>query len=114
MENIKRAGAASFFVLLSIGPLAPQSPPPVTLVKAGRPLDPRTGTVLSPAGVLIEEGRIMKVGSPSRLQADAPAGVKTIDLVAVARDPIADITELEPVRFVMKDGQVVRNDLGSQ
>jgi imidazolonepropionase-like amidohydrolase len=38
---------------------------------------------------------------------------KFADLVAVARDPIADVAELERVRFVMKGGQVVRNDLGS-
>jgi imidazolonepropionase-like amidohydrolase len=29
----------------------------------------------------------------------------------VAGDPLADVTELERVRFVMKDGQVVRNEL---
>ena len=50
----------------------------VTLVKADRLLDPRTGNVLSPAAVLIEDGKIKEVGAPSRVQ--APAGVTTIDL----------------------------------
>ena len=38
---------------------------------------------------------------------------KFADVVAVCGDPLADITELERVKFVMKGGQVVRNDLNS-
>ena len=38
---------------------------------------------------------------------------KLADMIAVAGNPIDDVSELERVRFVMKDGQVVRSDLAS-
>jgi imidazolonepropionase-like amidohydrolase len=74
--------AVLVFALSSVGHLFAQSPAVVTLVKAGRLLDSRTGNVLSPAAVLIENGKIKEVGSPTQVQAHAPAGFRTIDLGA--------------------------------
>jgi imidazolonepropionase-like amidohydrolase len=39
---------------------------------------------------------------------------KFADLIAVGGDPLKDITEMERVKFVMKGGMVVRNDITSQ
>jgi len=62
----------------SAGHLAAQSPAQVTLVKAGRLLDPKTGNVLGPAAVLIEDNKIKEVGPPSKVL--APSGAKIVDL----------------------------------
>jgi imidazolonepropionase-like amidohydrolase len=67
-------------VICGVGQLTAQSLAPVTLLEAGRLIDPRTGSVLSPAAVLIENGKIKEVGAPFQLQSHAPPGVKIIDL----------------------------------
>lgn len=36
------------------------------------------------------------------------------DMIAVAGDPLKDVTELEKVRFVMKGGSVVKNETGAK
>ena len=66
--------------IFAAGQLAAQPSVQITLLKAGRLLDPRSGKVLSPAAVMIENGKIKEVGPASDVQAHAPAGVRTIDL----------------------------------
>jgi imidazolonepropionase-like amidohydrolase len=60
--------------------LAAQSVSPITLIKAGRLLDPRSGNVLSPAAVLVESGKIKEVGPLPQIQTHVSGDVKAIDL----------------------------------
>jgi len=65
-------------VLTSIAQIGAQAAAAVTLVKAGRLLDPRTGNALAPAAVLIDGDKIKQVGSSSQLA--VPADATIIDL----------------------------------
>jgi len=65
-------------VLTSTAQLGAQAAAAVTLVKAGRLLDPRTGNALAPAAVLIDGDKIKQVGSSSQLA--VPADATIIDL----------------------------------
>jgi imidazolonepropionase-like amidohydrolase len=58
----------------------PESKPVVTLLKAGRALDVRSGRYLESPGILIEGDRIKEVGPAADIQARAPKGAAVIDL----------------------------------
>ena len=80
---------ARFFALVLVAlvsaQLSAQSAAPITLVKAARLLDPRTGNWLTPAVVLIEGDKIKQVGSPTQIR--VPDGAKVIDLGAATLLP---------------------------
>ena len=65
---------------------------PVQALRAATTMAARTDRLAVPTSAAIEKG-------------------KFADLVAVAGDPLADITEMSRVKFVMKGGQVVRNEV---
>ena len=110
--------------LATPAPVWSQSPqtPQIVAVRAGRLFDPKSGTNLTNQVVLIKGDRITDAGPAERVQ--VPSGARVIDLsqatvlpglidahVHVSGDPLADITEMQRVKFVMKGGEVVRNDL---
>src|ERR1043166_2469840 len=78
MRKLSTSFVLGLMAMVSAAPTPAQSAVPVTLIKAGRLLDPRTGNALSPAAVLIEGDKIKQVGSSSQIS--VPAGAKIIDL----------------------------------
>ena len=71
--------------VICTAPAAAQPSGSVTLVKAGRLLDPRTGNVLTPAAVLVEGDKVKQVGLASQMS--VPAGANLIDLGAATLLP---------------------------
>jgi imidazolonepropionase-like amidohydrolase len=61
-------------------------------------------TAYLPAAQMLNYGWDNQVGSIEK--------GKFADIIAVSGNPLADVTEMERVRFVMKGGVIVRNDLG--
>jgi imidazolonepropionase-like amidohydrolase len=84
MRKIATSFALVFVTLVSVQ-LSAQSAGSVTLVKADRLLDPRTGNVLTPAFVLIEGDKVKQVGSSSQI--GVPSGAKIIDLAGATLLP---------------------------
>ena len=73
-----------------------------------------TRTGMSPARA-IQSGTIVNAEAMGwQDQIGSIAKGKFADLVAVSGDPLADITELQRVRFVMKGGKVIKNELASR
>ena len=68
------------FVLVISSYVATSLSAAVTVIKAGRLLDPRSGNVVSPAAVLIDDNKIKEVGPVSQVQAHAGGDAKIIDL----------------------------------
>jgi imidazolonepropionase-like amidohydrolase len=84
MRKIATSFALVFVTLVSVQ-LSAQSAASVTLVKADRLLDPRTGNALTPAFVLIEGDKVKQVGSSSQI--GVPSGAKIIDLAGATLLP---------------------------
>jgi len=78
--SILLAALTCVWVPLVNAAAAADQPPSLTLIKAAHLLDPRTGNILSPAAVLVEDTKIKEVGSPQQLQPHVSPNTKTIDL----------------------------------
>jgi cytosine/adenosine deaminase-related metal-dependent hydrolase len=70
------------------------------------------GVPLVPLPMPVTTNAAEMLGWQDKIGAIEPG--KFADLVAVTGDPVTDITELERVRFVLKNGEVVRNEEPAQ
>src|SRR5579862_327810 len=78
-ERLSKVAAFSLWALvalISVLQIGAQPAAQLTLIKAARLVDPRSGNVFAPAAVLIEGDKIKQVGSP----VSASAGTRVVDL----------------------------------
>src|SRR5215831_15005298 len=91
---------------------ATQSTPGVTLVKAARLLDPRTGKMLAPAAVLIEGDKIKQAGSPSQISASPGANIIELGSATLLPGLIDSHTHLFLDIIVPPEAEVRRHNNG--
>ena len=77
-----------------------------TLVKWGMTPAQALNTAFTDAAQFLNYGWASQVGTVEK--------GKFADLIAVSGNPLSDVTEMERVKFVMKGGVVVRNDLNQK
>src|SRR5438445_12323665 len=69
---------------LFLSATAQQTPRPQVLIKAGRLIDPKAGTVLANQAILVEGDRAKETGPAATVAGHAVAGARVIDLRAAA------------------------------
>src|SRR5438046_10008045 len=72
--------APAVVTLSAQAPAAPASSAGTVVIKAGRLIDARAGTILTNQAILVAGERIKEVGPRSAVTGQAPAGAKVIDL----------------------------------
>src|SRR2546428_14149581 len=72
--------AAAVVPLTAQAPAAPAASSVAVVIKAGRLVDARAGTILTNQAILVEGERIKEVGPGSAVAGHAPAGARVIDL----------------------------------
>src|SRR2546427_3257593 len=77
--------AALLGATLFLSGTAQQATRPQVLIKAGRLIDPKAGTVLVNQAILVEGDRVKETGPAATVAAHAAAGARVIDLGAADR-----------------------------
>ena len=111
-QAFKRALAAGVTIVFGSGATSPTIPHGRQadqfryFVKWGMTPTQALQTAFLPAARMLNYGWEGQIGSIEK--------GKFADIIAVAGNPLDDVTEMERVKFVMKGGLVVRNDLGAR